>query len=148
MKREQSLPDVSVWFALTITGHTHHKAALAWFEGLPTGHSVHFCRVSQAGLLRLLTTEVVMRGYGRAPMTNASAMAQYADWLALDEVHWADEPADLDRTWTALAARQTASPKLWMDAYLAAFSINAGTCLVTCDKAMKQFTGAEVVLVG
>ncbi len=148
MSRSASLPDVSVWFALTISGHSHHEAAREWFNGLAPAHEVFFCRISQTGLLRLVTTASVMAGYRRSPLSNSQALGMYREWLGLASVHWAEEPTNLDRTWSALASRSSASPKLWMDAYLAAFAINAGSCLVTCDKAMKQFTGTEVMVLG
>ncbi|HRH69328.1 MAG TPA: PIN domain-containing protein [Flavobacteriales bacterium] len=148
MNPAQSLPDVSVWFALNLTGHVHHEAARTWFQGSATDHRVCFCRVSQSGLLRLLTTDAVMRGYGRAPLSNVAAMDQYHAWLALGNVDWSNEPAGLDEVWAAYAGRPTASPKLWMDAYLAAFARNTGSQLVTCDKAMRQFHGVKVLVLG
>ena len=39
-----------------------------------------------------------------------------------------------------------ASPKLWMDAYLAAFAVVGGFKLVTSDKAFKQFKGLNLQL--
>ena len=47
-----------------------------------------------------------------------------------------------------LAVRDTASPKLWMDAYLAAFALAGGYCMVTTDSACKQFRGLDLVLLG
>ena len=41
--------------------------------------------------------------------------------------------------WHRLAARDTASPKVWMDAYLAAFAMNARLRLVTLDQDFKAF---------
>lgn len=45
-----------------------------------------------------------------------------------------------------LALRDTASPKLWMDAWLAAFAICAGLQLVTFDRGFAQFAGLELLL--
>ena len=48
-------PDVNVWIALAVAEHTHHAAAQKWLD---TGEgSVVFCRVTQMGLLRLLTNQ-------------------------------------------------------------------------------------------
>jgi predicted nucleic acid-binding protein len=41
-----------------------------------------------------------------------------------------------------------ASPKLWMDAYLAAFALAGGYQLVTLDKAFKQFKGLNLRVLG
>ena len=39
-----------------------------------------------------------------------------------------------------------ASPKLWMDAYLAAFAIAAKQQLVTTDKAFRQFKDLDLLV--
>jgi hypothetical protein len=39
--------------------------------------------------------------------------------VADGRITFAHEPAGLETTWQALANRSTASPKLWMDAWLA-----------------------------
>lgn len=57
-----------------------------------------------------------------------------------------EEPAGLERRWQELALRETASPKLWMDAYLAAFALAGGYRLVTTDRAFRQFTGLDLIL--
>jgi predicted nucleic acid-binding protein len=41
--------------------------------------------------------------------------------------------------WHRLAKRDTASPKVWMDAYLAAFAISSGLCFVTLDDDFKTY---------
>ena len=53
----------------------------------------------------------------------------------------APEPSTIDRHWRSFAVRKTASPKLWMDAYLAAFAVAGGHKFVTTDKAFEQFAG-------
>lgn len=49
------------------------------------------------------------------------------------------EPPDLQRVWFGLAGPDQASPKLWMDAYLAAFAIGFSLRLVTFDRGFEQF---------
>lgn len=51
----------------------------------------------------------------------------------------ADEPVELEPVWKKLALRETASPKLWMDAYLAAFALAGRYRMVTTDAAFRQF---------
>lgn len=57
-----------------------------------------------------------------------------------------DEPAGLEAHWRTYAARESASPKLWMDAYLAAFAISDGYRMVTTDTAYRQFEGLDLHL--
>lgn len=45
------------------------------------------------------------------------------------------------------ASCPTVSPKLWMDAYLAAFAVTAGLTMVTIDVGFRQFSGlGQIVL--
>ena len=43
--------------------------------------------------------------------------------------------------------RNTSSPKLWMDAYLAAFARAGGYQFITTDRAFSQFTDLDLVLI-
>jgi predicted nucleic acid-binding protein len=54
-----------------------------------------------------------------------------------------DLPDDLVR-----AVRGTASPKLWMDAYLAAFALAGRYAMVTTDAAFRQFRGLDLLILG
>jgi predicted nucleic acid-binding protein len=54
------LPDINGWLALTFDSHTHHPAAKAWFDGLPTDAVCFFCRLTQIGFLRLSTNPSVL----------------------------------------------------------------------------------------
>jgi len=44
------------------------------------------------------------------------------------------------------ADRRNALPKVWMDAFLAAFAMTGGYQLVTTDRAFKQFKGLDVLV--
>lgn len=68
-----SLPDVNVWLALAAEGHIHHASGLDWFSAQPDG-SIAFCRVTQMGLLRLLTNSSAM---GRGPRMVSQAREVY-----------------------------------------------------------------------
>ena len=61
------------------------------------------------------------------------------EWRAGPNVAFIDEPSGTRDLWLLLANRNTASPKLWMDAYLAAFAISGSLRFVTTDKAFYQF---------
>lgn len=143
-----NLCDVNVWLALTLSGHAHAGAARRWFDQMPVPGSVLFCRVTQQAYLRLLTNAAVLAPYGNPPLSNREAWAAYEALLADDRVMLrADEPPGIEARWRELTLRDTASTKLWMDAYLAAFSIAAGYRMVTTDTAFGQFPRLDLVLV-
>lgn len=143
----RALPDINIWLALARTGHMHHEAAHAWLASMKEAGSVVFCRATQQGLMRLLTTEAVMRVYGGRAFTNAQAWDTQHAWYRDERIVMAAEPAATETTWKPFGAIRSTSPKLWMDAYLAAFAIAGGFRLVTTDKAFKQFKGLDVLVV-
>jgi toxin-antitoxin system PIN domain toxin len=111
--------------------------------------SVFFCRATQLSFLRLITTQSVMTPYGLPPFTNEGAWSAYQSLIGDDRiVYRLEEPGDLERYWRLFAVRGTASPKLWMDAYLAAFARASGSQLVTNDRAFRQFPGLDLLLLG
>ena len=83
-------------------------------------------------------------------MTNASAWKLYEALVSDRRVSWVAEPSadTIGLRWKGLAARASASPKLWMDAYLAAFALAGGHRLVTTDKAFAQFKGLDAIILG
>ena len=64
------LPDVNIWLALTLSGHSQHPVARSWLDGQEALTSIFFCRATQQGLVRLLTTVEVLAGFGIPPLTN------------------------------------------------------------------------------
>lgn len=62
------LPDISVWLALALDGHGYHQLVRSWMRNQED--RVFFCRVTQQGLLRLLTTKVVVAEYDAGHLTN------------------------------------------------------------------------------
>jgi toxin-antitoxin system PIN domain toxin len=143
------LCDSSVWLALALSTHSHHAAAGEWFDAVPDPGSVVFCRATQQTFLRLLTNASVLSPYGNPPLTNRQAWEAYQALLADERITFrSDEPAGLETLWRRFAVRGTASPKLWMDAYLAAFALSGGYRMVTTDGAFKQFAGLDLELLG
>lgn len=139
--------DTSIWIALTISEHDHNRVAREWFTSVQDSESVIFCRSTQQSLLRLLTNAAVFGRYGYPPLTNDDAWRAYETILSDDRVTFReDEPDALERWWRRYSQRSTASPKLWMDAYLAAFARAEGCTMVTTDAAFKQFPGLELLL--
>lgn len=142
-----TLCDNNVWLALALSAHVHHERARRWLDSVEEPATIHFCRATQQALVRLLSNAAVLAVYGNPPLTNREAWAAYQALLADDRITLrAEEPPGLEFRWKALAVRDTASPKLWMDAYLAAFAIEAGFQLVTNDGAFRQFEGLDMIL--
>ena len=141
------LCDSPVWLALAISNHTHHDSAQSWIETIDRPASIFFCRATQQSFLRLLTTAAVMAPYGSPPLTNFEAWTVYESLLADYRVdfHYR-EPPGVERLWREFAVRDTASVKLWMDAYLAAFAHSGGYQMVTTDRAFSQFASLDLVL--
>jgi toxin-antitoxin system PIN domain toxin len=139
------LADVNVWLALTLSAHKFSNATQEWLNNKKPGE-VLFCRATQQSFLRLLTTEAVCKSYGLRAFSNQDAWSLYQKFLADARISYAQEPEGLETQWEALASLQTASPKVWMDAYLAAFAISGGYQFVTTDNDFKQFNGLQLLL--
>ena len=140
------LADSNFWLALALSGHRHHQVARGWFDSLDGPGEVVFCRFVQQSFLRLLTTGAVLAPYGNPPLDNRAAWASYQALQADERVGFVHEPPGLEAIWHRLACRGTASPKLWMDAYLAAISIAGSYRFVTTDKAFRQHVELDVIL--
>ncbi len=139
------LADSNVWLALALSKHSFHDAARAWLAKRAPREAL-FCRATQQSFLRLLTTAAVFAPYGIPPLSNKAACSVYEGFLADERITWVQEPAGLDRLWKKLAGGSKASPKLWMDAYLAAFALAGGHPLATTDRAFKQFKDLRLVV--
>jgi uncharacterized protein len=133
------LYDTNVWLALSFARHPCHAVATAVFSVADSVQPAAFCRATQQSYLRLLTTSAIQATYGSALITNEAAWAKSQELLALPQVIWLAEPAGLEAEWKRAAVLPSASPKVWMDAYLAAFAITAGMELVTADRDFKRF---------
>lgn len=130
-------PDVNVWLALTHDRHVHHAIAANWFE--PQQETLFFCRFTQLGFLRLLTNEQVM---GVDAMTQAQAWREYHRWFEDERIEFHREPESpqFETAFQEFSRKGRRSPKLWADAYLAAFARVAGLTLVTFDQAFRAMT--------
>lgn len=131
---KRSFPDVNVWFALAVADHPHHGPAVAWWN--EESSFAGFSRLTQLGLLRLLTTDVAMGGL---PLTNAEAWGVYDGFLADSRVRIFPELPALDDLFRAHSSLRQASPKLWVDAYLAAHAAANEATLVTFDQAFGKY---------
>ena len=93
-----------------------------------------------------MITKAVLAPYRTPPLSNHAAWSVYEGLLADERIAWMAEPSGLDALWKKFAGGAKASPKLWMDAYLAAFATAGGHQLVTTDKAFKQFKRLDLLV--
>ena len=136
------LLDVNVWLSLAFDSHEHHPPARSWFLAREV-ESCCFCRVTQQGFLRLATTPRVL---------SRQALSQREAWQAYDaicgdpRVVYADEPEGIEPLWRRHTQRDTYSPRVWTDAYLAAFAQAADLELVTFDRGLAETRGPRCTL--
>ena len=137
-----SFPDVNVWLALLMADHVHRPSARAWWES-GAAESIMFCRVTQVGVLRLLTAAAAMNG---KPLTMQQSWRAYDRLFQDDRVALVREPDGMEEQFRKLSSLRSAAPKEWADAYLAAFAARIGATLVTFDRAMEARAADCLVL--
>ena len=79
-------------------------------------------------------------------MTNTHAWSANHALVSDERISFVEEPAGIEVHWERLASRHSVSPKLSMDAYLAAFAIAGGYRFVTTDRGFTQHQGLDLVL--
>ena len=136
------LPDVNVWIALAVDAHPHHLGAKRWFEAQGRDLLV-FCRVTETGLLRLLTNAHVMNGH---PLSAEAAWKVRKQFETDARVKYAAEPDGFEEVWRATARAGKVSSNFWTDAYLSSFCASAGATMVTFDRAFGRRTPCKVLL--
>lgn len=142
--------DSNVWLALTFSAHPHHALAKRIFAEASVENPASFCRATQQSFLRLATTPTILTAYGAEGFTNQDAAKLIQTLSGLSVVMTLEEPSGLESRWLELARLPSASPKVWMDAYLAAFAILHGMVLVTLDRDFRNFEklGLKLRLLG
>ena len=139
-----SVPDLNVLLALLAASHSHHSKALEWFEKRDAD-SVAICRVTQMGLLRLLTNPKALPA-GCCSIPRAWDVVN--ELLADTRVFFESEPPELEATWTALMTGTGVGPGSWTDAYLAAFAIRHDYEFVTFDRGFTRWSDLSVLTTG
>lgn len=139
------LADVNVWLATLVAEHPHHDAASLWWRTIviPDRHHVVFCRLTQLGLLRLLSNERVM---GPSRMDYAQAWNAMRTIVAQEHVSVQGEPAGLEQQLAGFCALPGSSSGFWTDAYLAAFAIAGGHRFASFDRGFRRFPGLDFIL--
>ncbi len=140
------LVDTNVWLALALSKHASHAAARDWLRKQKQDESILFCRLTQQSFLRLITTSAVLGAYGIPALSNYDAWGVYKTLITDRRVAFRAEPAGVESGWEKLASQKSASPKLWIDAYLAAFAIAGDFDLVTFDRDFAAFEKAGLRL--
>ena len=135
-----SFPDVNVWLALVSHEHVHSASARRWWNS--SSGQIAFCRLSQLGLLRLLTTAAVMKN---KPLSFDEAWRVYDSLLVDERVVFSPEDSRADRVFRMNTTGPASAPKAWADAWLLAVAEAAGGILVTFDKALAS-RGAHCLL--
>ena len=133
--------DTNVWLAAVFTTHPFHQPARQKLQQATPGEPAVFCRATQQSFLRLASTPTLLKAYGATGLTNNDALMALGALTALPQICERDEPPGTPALWHRLASRGTASPKVWMDAYLAAFAMRGELRMVTLDHDFKNFTG-------
>jgi toxin-antitoxin system PIN domain toxin len=142
------LADSNIWLALAVPNHRFNPDAKRWLNRLAGGDVVAFCRSTQQSFLRLLTTPDVLKPYQLPPASNVDAWRVYAELLADERFTFLAEPVGIEEPWKQFSVRSNPSPKLWMDAYLAAFATAGNMRFVTTDTGFRQFAGLDLHVIG
>lgn len=139
----QLLPDVNVWVAMHHQIHSHHQIVLEWFNALATECALVFCRQTQMGFFRLLTTDSVM---GDEVLSQRQCWTLYHQWISGGKAKLRPEPEGAGQSFEQRTSKDAVSPKEWMDAYLAAFAEAGNLTLVTMDRALAAKAKGAVLL--
>ena len=131
------LPDINVWLGLSDPNHPMHESATAYWHD-EASPSLAFCRTTALGLPRLLCRQTYAGGVS---FSSDEAWRIYLDWRASRGVSLLADPAGVEERLQAFVDSGIVLPRLWTDAYLAAFAISAGLRLVTFDKDFERFPG-------
>jgi predicted nucleic acid-binding protein len=116
--------DTSVRVALSFGSHPHFRLAEAAFLAAAASAPAVFCRAMQQSFLRHLSSPKMQAIYKAPPTTNTDAWRLWEELSRLPQVRFADEPPGIVDLWRDVGRRESASPKVWMDAWLAASGLS------------------------
>lgn len=128
------LLDSNVWVAATFPTHEFHGPSVAILKASGPAQPVLWCRATELSYLRLVTSPRILERYGAEGMSNRHAVAALAAFRARPGAGFREVPPGTAELWQRLAGSDTASPKVWMDAYLAAFAIAGAMEFATLDR--------------
>jgi toxin-antitoxin system PIN domain toxin len=139
------LADVNVWLATVVDEHPHHDAAADWWKNKVVSEPVRvaFCRMTQLGLLRLLTNVRVM---GEQRKTIADAWTLCQRLLSQPQIVFAPEPEGTEEHLARHCLLGGSSRKFWTDGYLAAFAKAGDLRLASFDQGFKRYPDLDLEL--
>jgi len=83
---------------------------------------------------------------GDEALTLRACWQIFGRWAGTGQVRWAIEPPELEEALRARTTANSIAPKVWTDAYLAAFAETANLTLVTFDKALAEKAKGALLL--
>jgi len=137
------LPDVNFWIALASDQHIHAESATAWLQSIGNGQ-VAFCRITELGLLRLLTNVHVM---GEEVRDHLGAWDVYDEIRTDSRILFLSERAGFSERWRMAKDQIAGGSNALTDAYLAVFARHADATVVTFDRGFKAVSGCDVIVV-
>jgi toxin-antitoxin system PIN domain toxin len=123
----------------------HHYPAKQWLEQQEEIGAIGVCFSTKLSLLRLLTNPAVM---GVDVCTAQEAWRIVDGFLEDPRFLMLQEPEGLERQLRELTMPLKHTPKLWQDAYLAAFAMRCGRKVVTFDRGFRFWKGLAVEVLG
>lgn len=141
--RSSIFPDVNVWLALNYSPHIHSSIAAQWYSAQGPLISLVFCRHTQLGLFRLLSTAAVMQN---DVLSQPQCWQIFDRWIESGQAVLVPEPVGMEVALRANTQISSPSPKAWADAYLAAFAEAAGLTLVTFDQTLAGKVNGAILL--
>ena len=98
--------------------------------------------MTQQGFLRLATNAKAIS----TPLTHHQAWQAYDKFLSDERIEFLEEPPAIETAWRRYSMGRHYSPKVWNDAYLAAFAERWRLRILTFDKGFKTYEGLSVEL--
>jgi len=104
-----------------------------------------FCRITQMGLLRLLTNRHAM---GVDVPTQIEAWKVYKRLASDGRIQFLPEPLGIEAAWYQLTVSGQPATNAWTDAYPQAFGRLRGAQVVTFDRGFSRFSEYEALVLG
>jgi len=131
------LVDANLLLYAKFSSFPEHERAHTWFDGKLNG--VERVALPWDSLLAFLRLSTNSRMFPR-PLSTAAAWQQVRSWLSLEST-WCPTPtAEHEEVLDALLAPGGITPKLVMDAHLAALAIEHGLMLCSADGDFARFS--------
>jgi hypothetical protein len=138
---KRSFSDVNVWFALAVAD----PSAASRGPGL-VGCGVLARRLFPPDSARAGAAAVADDGLGGQPLTKEEAWHVFDGFLSDSRVRVFPEPPPIEDLFRSFSSLRRASPKLGVDAYLAARAAASNATLVTFHKAFSQYPVETLIL--